>query len=91
MKIVLLGATGSIGTSACKCIRRFPGKFQIVGMSTNNNTGKLSQLIREFRPAAICVGDEGRREPPDAGDGTGLANMDLVRRMFRLESEESGR
>ena len=70
MKIVLLGATGSIGTSACKCIRRFPGKFQIVGMSTNNNTGKLSQLIREFRPAAICVGDEGRREPPDAGDGT---------------------
>jgi 1-deoxy-D-xylulose-5-phosphate reductoisomerase len=57
MKILLLGATGSIGTSACNCIRRFPDKFRIVGLSANNNMEKLGKLVSEFSPSAICVGD----------------------------------
>jgi len=49
MKIVLLGATGSIGMSACNCIRRFPEKFEAVGLSSYNNAGKLMELVREFQ------------------------------------------
>jgi 1-deoxy-D-xylulose-5-phosphate reductoisomerase len=57
MKIVLLGATGSIGTSVCNCVRRFPGEFKLVGLSANTNMAKLADLAREFRPAALCISD----------------------------------
>lgn len=57
MKIVLLGATGSIGMSACNCIRRFPEKFEAVGLSSYNNAGKLMELVREFRPVSVCIGN----------------------------------
>jgi 1-deoxy-D-xylulose-5-phosphate reductoisomerase len=57
MKIVLLGATGSIGTSACKCIRRFPEKFELVGLSSYKNGAKLMELVREFKPVSVCIGN----------------------------------
>ncbi len=60
MKIVLLGATGSIGTSVCKCVRRFPDKFKLVGLSANSNMTKLSELIREFQPSSVCLGDRNK-------------------------------
>jgi 1-deoxy-D-xylulose-5-phosphate reductoisomerase len=68
MKIVLLGATGSIGTSACNCIRRFPEKFRIVGMSANNNIEKLAPLVREFKPSSICLGNSRHPAPMDLGN-----------------------
>lgn len=61
MKIVLLGATGSIGTSACNCIRRFPETFSITGMSANGNVDKLLSLACEFHPRALCTGSEDHR------------------------------
>jgi 1-deoxy-D-xylulose-5-phosphate reductoisomerase len=57
MKIVLLGATGSIGTSVCNCVRRFPDRFKLVGLSANSNMTKLADLIREFHPESVCVSD----------------------------------
>lgn len=56
MKILLLGATGSIGTSACNCIRRFPEKFELVGLSSHKNAPKLMDLVREFSPTSVCFG-----------------------------------
>ncbi|HUI93197.1 MAG TPA: 1-deoxy-D-xylulose-5-phosphate reductoisomerase [Chitinivibrionales bacterium] len=55
-KIIILGATGSIGMSACACIRRFPDRFRVAAMSANNNIDKLAALVKEFRPAAVCFG-----------------------------------
>lgn len=55
-RIVLLGATGSIGASACNCIRRFPDRFEIVGLSAHSNRGKLLSLAEEFRPKSVCIG-----------------------------------
>ena len=57
IKIILLGATGSIGTSACACVRRFPKRFSIVGMSAYGSVDKLIGLAREFKPGAVCIGD----------------------------------
>ena len=56
MKIVLLGATGSIGMNACNCIRRYPDKFDLVGLSSYNNAAKLLELSREFKPVSLCIG-----------------------------------
>jgi 1-deoxy-D-xylulose-5-phosphate reductoisomerase len=60
MKIVLLGATGSIGTSVCNCVRRFPDRFKLVGLSANSNMTKLAGLIREFHPVSVCVSDRNK-------------------------------
>jgi 1-deoxy-D-xylulose-5-phosphate reductoisomerase len=59
-KIILLGATGSIGTSACACIRRFSDRFRIVGMSTFGSVDKLMAQAREFKPGAVCIGDSAK-------------------------------
>jgi 1-deoxy-D-xylulose-5-phosphate reductoisomerase len=55
-KVVVLGTTGSIGTSACNCIRRFRDRFSLVGVSANNNIAGLKGVITEFHPLAVCAG-----------------------------------
>ena len=55
--LVILGSTGSIGLNALEVVRHFPGKFKVVGMSTNSNTGLLLKQVREFKPRCVCVAD----------------------------------
>ena len=48
-KIVLLGATGSIGTSTLQVLRKHPDRLQLIGISANSNSQKLTEIVREFR------------------------------------------
>jgi 1-deoxy-D-xylulose-5-phosphate reductoisomerase len=57
-RVVILGATGSIGESAMRVARAMPDRIEIVGLSGRNNTGRLLELAREFPEAALCAGDE---------------------------------
>jgi len=57
LRILLLGSTGSIGTSALNCIRRLPGRFSVAGLSAGKNIKKLAEQIREFKPAAVYTMD----------------------------------
>jgi 1-deoxy-D-xylulose-5-phosphate reductoisomerase len=54
-RVVILGATGSIGQSAAKVARDIPERMEIVGMSGNRNLGKLAELAAEFPEAALCT------------------------------------
>jgi len=54
--IVILGSTGSIGQNAVDVARRFPGRFRVLGLSTNSNIDSLKDQIREFSPSFVCVG-----------------------------------
>ncbi len=56
--IVLLGATGSIGESACKVARSLPERMRITGMAANRSTADLAAKANEFRPALVCLFDE---------------------------------
>ncbi len=47
-KVVLLGATGSIGDSTLKVIRANPDRFTLVGIAANSDAEKLEQIAREF-------------------------------------------
>ena len=47
-KLIILGATGSIGTSAMAVLRAHPQLFQLVGMSAYQNSQALQQLAAEF-------------------------------------------
>ncbi len=56
MKVLLLGSTGSIGTSTLNCIRRFPDRFALVGIAANTRVEPLAQQVEEFQPEAVCIG-----------------------------------
>jgi 1-deoxy-D-xylulose-5-phosphate reductoisomerase len=47
-KIIILGATGSIGTQALDLIRHQSDCFKVVGLSANTNEEALNELAEEF-------------------------------------------
>jgi 1-deoxy-D-xylulose-5-phosphate reductoisomerase len=57
-RLLLLGSTGSIGTSTLNCVRRLKDRFSIAGLSARRNTEALAGQIEEFAPRAVCVADE---------------------------------
>ena len=57
MKVLLLGSTGSIGTSTCNCIRRHSDRFELVGLAANSNTDKLLKQINEFSIKTVSIGN----------------------------------
>jgi 1-deoxy-D-xylulose-5-phosphate reductoisomerase len=56
--IVLLGATGSIGRSACRVAADFPNRVRIVGMSGFSNMRQLAASANHLRPEVLAVPDE---------------------------------
>jgi 1-deoxy-D-xylulose-5-phosphate reductoisomerase len=57
-RIVILGSTGSIGTNTLDVIRRFPDRFQVVGLTARSNNVKLEEQIRRFKPKVVSLSDE---------------------------------
>ena len=55
--IVVLGATGSIGQSACRVARELSGRVRIVGMSGFRNIDRLAAEANSLRPDALAVPD----------------------------------
>ena len=48
-KIVLLGATGSIGESTLQVIRKHSDRLQLIGVSAHSNSQKLADISNEFK------------------------------------------
>lgn len=59
-KIVLLGATGSIGTQALEVVRAHPNRFEMQVLTAATNAELLIQQALEFRPQAVVITDEGK-------------------------------
>src|SRR4029453_15050921 len=57
-RLVILGATGSIGESALKVARDIPERMEIVGLAANSNVEKLAAAANETRAQSICLVDE---------------------------------
>jgi 1-deoxy-D-xylulose-5-phosphate reductoisomerase len=57
-RVVVLGATGSIGQSALKVARDIPERMEIVGLAANCNADKLATAANEMRPQFVCLVDE---------------------------------
>src|SRR5881227_1327534 len=57
-RVVVLGATGSIGESALKVARDIPERVEIVGLAANSNAQKLAEAANEIRPESVCLVDE---------------------------------
>ncbi len=59
-KLVILGSTGSIGTSALKVARELPERMNIVGLAAHQNVDLLARQAREFGVKTVCLYDETR-------------------------------
>src|SRR5437763_7905329 len=59
-RVVILGATGSIGESALTVARDIPERMEIVGLAAKSNAQKLAAAANEVRPESVCLVDETR-------------------------------
>src|SRR5882724_6836339 len=57
-RVVILGATGSIGESALKVARDIPDRMEVVGLAANSNAEKLAAAANETRAQSVCLVDE---------------------------------
>ena len=56
-RVVILGATGSIGESALKVARDIPERMEIVGLAANSNAEKLAAAANQTRAPFVCLVD----------------------------------
>ena len=56
-RIVILGATGSIGCQTLDVVRSHPDRFEVVGLACNSSCDLLVQQITEFDVPAACLRD----------------------------------
>lgn len=93
-RIAVLGATGSIGSSALDVIARLPERLELVAVSARRDAARLAEIVRIHRPRVAALGEpaaaeEFRARVPE-WDGellvgsdastrvAGLADIDLV-------------
>ncbi|MBK7998479.1 MAG: 1-deoxy-D-xylulose-5-phosphate reductoisomerase [Verrucomicrobia bacterium] len=55
--VVLLGSTGSIGTSTIKVAEDLPDQIRLIGLAAGNNVDLLLEQTRKHRPAAVSIAD----------------------------------
>src|ERR1700720_1785283 len=61
-RVVVLGATGSIGESTLKVARDIPERMEIVGLAAYSNAEKLAAAANRVRPQSLCLVDETKIE-----------------------------
>lgn len=57
-RIVLLGATGSIGENTLRVVAAHPDKLELVGIAARQNHVRLAQIARDFHVPHVAVFDE---------------------------------
>ena len=58
IKLVLLGATGSIGDSTLKVLRKHREHIELLGIACNSSTGPLLDIAHEFNVPNLAIYDE---------------------------------
>jgi 1-deoxy-D-xylulose-5-phosphate reductoisomerase len=56
--VAILGATGSIGRSAIRVIRRHPDRFRISVLTGHRNAAELDRLAAELEPEVVVLSGE---------------------------------
>lgn len=52
-KLAILGSTGSIGQQTLDIVRKFPDRFEVVGLTCGHNTVIFQQQVKEFSPRVV--------------------------------------
>jgi 1-deoxy-D-xylulose-5-phosphate reductoisomerase len=54
-RLTILGSTGSIGRQALEVVRRYPERFEVVGLSAGNDARALALQAAEFGPEYLAL------------------------------------
>jgi 1-deoxy-D-xylulose-5-phosphate reductoisomerase len=57
-KLSILGSSGSIGKQTLDIIKRYPERFEVLGLSVNSSIDILREQIKEFNPKIVSVGSK---------------------------------
>src|SRR5271155_1227080 len=69
-KVVLLGSTGSIGTSTVKVADDLPDQIRLIGLAAGGNSELLLAQTRRHQPAAISIASPAKAEELRAALGS---------------------
>ncbi|MBT4482919.1 MAG: 1-deoxy-D-xylulose-5-phosphate reductoisomerase [Candidatus Latescibacteria bacterium] len=61
-RFVILGSTGSIGTSSLDVIASNPDHFMVAGLAASNSADIMCEQVRKFRPEAVAMSSPGAAE-----------------------------
>ena len=61
-KIVILGATGSIGTNTLKVLEGMQDAYEIYGLAARSSWQQLAELAQKYRPAQLALTDAEQAE-----------------------------
>lgn len=61
-KVVLLGSTGSIGTSTIKVAEDLPDRIRLLALAAGNNSELLLEQVTKHRPEAVSINDPAKAE-----------------------------
>src|SRR5262245_13790159 len=70
--VVLLGSTGSIGTSTIKVAEDLPDQIRLLGLAAGNNAALLMEQTRKHQPVAISINDPAKARELSTGFGTNV-------------------
>ena len=54
-ELIILGASGSIGTQTLDIVREFPNEFKVLGLSLGSDLLKAKSIIEEFKPKKVVT------------------------------------
>lgn len=83
-RVVLLGSTGSIGTSTLKVVEDMPDRLQLVGLAAGGNAELLIEQCRRHRPLLASLNDASKADAVRAGVGTGIEILTGSEALVRL-------
>lgn len=103
MRLVILGATGSIGTQALDVVRMHPDKLEVVALAAGRRVDEMVRYAQEFGCKHLAFGDETVRDAPalaqldadvhvgfDAAAVAALTQLDDVDIVLNALSGEAG-
>ncbi len=64
MRLVILGATGSIGTQTLDVVRMHPDKLEVVALAAGRRVDEMVRYAQEFGCKHLAFGDETVRDAP---------------------------
>jgi len=56
-QFIILGSTGSIGTSSLDVIETNPGQFKVAGLVAGTSADLMIEQVRKFKPKAVSMND----------------------------------
>jgi 1-deoxy-D-xylulose-5-phosphate reductoisomerase len=58
--VVVLGSTGSIGTSTVKVAEDLPQRIRLIGLAAGNNSELLVEQALKHQPMAVSLNDSSK-------------------------------